>query len=584
MLRELWFEGSDAGPGAGGAYGRGGRRGGGLSNTLAVTPQRGRKSRNRYGDENGRERERVDRRSRDRSARDVRDWDRGDGERYSRSDRDRDRDARDYRDRDSGRSRWSNRTDGSRPLRNDRSRSSADKLPLELLTESGYEIGGGMRYSQNFGAQPGIMNTSMNASLNMSASYGSMGQMGIGSRGMDLNMMGGSMNNLGGTGLSVDNIIEGDLMQSFGGPMPGGPSTGTTGKPAARPASASPALNEDATATGAMNGSMTNAGVMIPSEPLPANASLVALNLENALMPFKKLYLRKEQKREEARSRAMAELKASMGPNPLEEDIRAITAINAAAAGVPMIPTEEMRPVFARRTDRPRGLAHSVDFTAPGLAYGANVDEGMLSPRSGQYRRGIDALDLEIAAARQQVMAGTVGFGVGMNMSASSPGSFYPFDKQRENFGSFDPAAVDIPPPPPETPMELRGKQNVPQTQATDTKQESTGANQSNEDSAPESSSAQTSKAANAETDTSATNAGKESDIEAQLASLEKTVREKTGKIEKSIAEVNNVLGPAEPVLETKPRPGLPSSLSDAADHISESLDIWCYHAKIFGY
>ena len=107
--------------------------------------------------------------------------------------------------------------------------------------------------------------------------------------------------------------------------------------------------------------------------------------------------------------------------------------------------------------------------------------------------------------------------------------------------------------------MELRGKQNVPQTQATDTKQESTGANQSNEDSAPESS-AQTSKAANAETDTSATNAGKESDIEAQLASLEKTVREKTGKIEKSIAEVNNVLGPAEPVLETKPRPGLPSS------------------------
>ena len=38
MLRELWFEGSDAGPGAGGAYGRGGRRGGGLSNTLAVTP------------------------------------------------------------------------------------------------------------------------------------------------------------------------------------------------------------------------------------------------------------------------------------------------------------------------------------------------------------------------------------------------------------------------------------------------------------------------------------------------------------------------------------------------------------------
>ena len=187
MLRELWFEGSDAGPGAGGAYGRGGRRGGGLSNTLAVTPQRGRKSRNRYGDENGRERERVDRRSRDRSARDVRDWDRGGGERYSRSDRDRDRDARDYRDRDSGRSRWSNRTDGSRPLRNDRSRSSADKLPLELLTESGYEIGGGMRYSQNFGAQPGIMNTSMNASLNMSASYGSMGQMGIGSRGMDLN-------------------------------------------------------------------------------------------------------------------------------------------------------------------------------------------------------------------------------------------------------------------------------------------------------------------------------------------------------------------------------------------------------------
>ena len=32
-------------------------------------------------------------------------------------------------------------------------------------------------------------------------------------------------------------IIEGDLMQSFGGPMPGGPSTGTTGRPAARPAS-----------------------------------------------------------------------------------------------------------------------------------------------------------------------------------------------------------------------------------------------------------------------------------------------------------------------------------------------------------
>ena len=203
---------------------------------------------------------------------------------------------------------------------------------------------------------------------------------------MDLNMMGGSMNNLGGTGLSVDNIIEGDLMQS------------SVARCLAVQALVQPAdlRHGHLSLSGPERGYCNWRHERVHDkcwrdDPRASSSQRLTGRFKPRERPhaIQKLYLRKEQKREEARSHGRTQ--SVKGPNPLEEDIRAITAINAAAAGVPMIPTEEMRPVFARRTDRPRGLAHSVDFTTPGLAYGANVDEGMLSSK-WQPRRGTTLL------------------------------------------------------------------------------------------------------------------------------------------------------------------------------------------------
>ena len=571
MLRELWFEGSSSGGRDGTA---GNRRG--FSKTLAVTPQRAARNtrRSRYGDENapsgsgGYERD-----ERDGYVRRENNGDRG-RDRDRDRDRDRRRDSRDNRNNSRGRDYRrapdkSRRSRAERTLRTSQSRASGDALPVELLTESGYEMGRSVYRSGNFGRGSGM-------GMNMSTSYGSMGRMGnsMGRMNMGMNdMMGRGINNPGNTGLSVDNLIEGDLIQSLGG-MPGNNTiddrstvgvsdTSSSSSSSSSSTSASPDPNATANLAGSMSG-------LMPTAPLPANASLVALDLENALMPFKKLYMRKEQKRQEDRSRAVAELKASLHTNPLEEDIRAITAIEAAAAGVPMLAAGDMRPggpVFVRRTDRPRGLAHSVDFSGAGLGGGTfahvHPSSQMLSPSSGHYRRGIDALDLEIAAAQQQV---TAGYGTAYG-GAGSPGSFYPFDAQ-QGIGSFDPEDINIPPPPPETPMELRGNQKPAQAASSASGMERA---------AEAGDSASSSQDAAGDADAAGDNVAADNtavDIQAQLDSLEKTVREKTGKIEKSIAEANSVLGPVEPVLEIKPGLDLPSSLSDAADHISERLDI----------
>ena len=209
--------------------------------------------------------------------------------------------------------------------------------------------------------------------------------------------------------------------------------------------------------------------------------------------------------------------------------------------------------------------------------------------RSGQYRRGIDALDLEVAAAARQANAGAAdtnslrgAFYCGNGMSAGSPGSFYPFDQQ--GLGTFDPDAINIPPPPPETPMELRAKELPLRNDTTALKagllkkqEPRKTSNDVNETAATVNSASERSvSTARLDPDSAIEAGGDETDIQAQISSLEKTVREKAAQIQKSIDEVENVMRPKEPVIDTALRPNLdtPTSLTDAAEHISETLDI----------
>ena len=322
MIREMWFERGNTTRGrttttTGNVHRRGNNHE--LSRTIAVTPDRRPTERRRDDDERRRREDdnreggyRGERGSRDGGRRTTTDTfrrsdgyngddrngggrgrgrggrgGRGDGaEDYRRRSDDggdggrRDEHRRRRRDESDGHQRGGGRPDSARPRLEPRIVSSSGgavgggggaagtrrALPLELLTES---------HGSN-------LRGSFDPRASLRSSYGGGGG-------------GGGRSRHSATATSVDDMIARDLMASLGGSGNGGMGRNEMfEEPRKQELPPPPPLP---TAANGFSGTMPEPML----SDLPRSLSLVATNLENALMPFKQLYLRKEQVRENER-------------------------------------------------------------------------------------------------------------------------------------------------------------------------------------------------------------------------------------------------------------------------------------------
>jgi len=312
-------------------------------------------------------------------------------------------------------------------------------------------------------------------------------------------------------------------------------------------------------------------GTMPPLQPgsLPGSLSLVALNLENALMPFKQLYKRKEQAREEDRENLRLLAASRADPNPMASDIRAITEANMAQAG--MMPLHSSMPssffgdASARRV---MNMAQSMDASwMPRGDSSANANTHSSSSSSEMYSRVLDALDV---ASNTTVHPHPNGGVMTAGNSFLSGGQFGTMPMFTDD---------DLPPPPPYTPVQPRDGigPSAPPPSIVPTSAAAAAAVESQVKGKvrvpPAASNVQTAPAAQA--------SAAEQALQAQLQSLETAARAKSSAIDASIDELkhpsmldsSSIFHPPMP-LTAASAAALPQSLASAAYHISERLDI----------
>jgi hypothetical protein len=558
MIRELWFERGDT------------NKTSSMSRTIATTPNRERGMNERSGSNydnfrgDRRDRRRDDRRDDQRDGRreerhdrlrdDVRNdgpYDRRDDRRGDRRDDHRD-DRRDDRRGDFGDDRGYSKNERNRAntgrydtRRDDRSRddrrrddrrtysgisgrrslrepqvvsSFSGRLPLELLTEG-------------VPSMRGSMNNSLNGSMNGSI-RGSMNVMGSLNNSLDMSVM-TRPNALA----SVDDLIESDLMSSLGMPPRNNDVDENEKMKEDEPVKPPPPLPS---AENGFNGTMP------PLESLPGSLSLVAVNLENALMPFKQLYMRKEIAREESRERSRLMAAMNADPNPMESDIRAITAVNMAEAGITELGGSFDENMIMGRNMGMGGMRRGY------AAMTRSVDSGTTfsNARGEAYSRALDALDV-----------------------ATFTNNTNPNIHNNNALGTMDLMFTDedLPPPPPYTPVQPRDGA-LPQQQ----QQQS---NVTDSISVDDPLVAESLELPMQENESTGSSFVSEKDLlQAKLNELETTARQKSSNIDASINDLKKNIEFIDTTINTNPLPvstdSMPSTLAGAADHISERLDI----------